>query len=94
MEPKLTLGVLILGGILGGLLAAAGCWHLMARIRRAQQRKREAAVARFANDYPRVVESWGGPQVLESQETLAALLRTYDPDSSPRPGWLRRLFGG
>lgn len=93
-EPKLKLGVVVLAGILGGLLAAAGCWHLMARIRRSQDRKREAGIARFANDYPRVVESWGGPQVLESQETLAALLRTYDPDSVPRPGWLRRLFGG
>jgi serine/threonine protein kinase len=94
VEPKTKLGVLILAGILAGLLVAAVCWYLMARIRRSQQRKREAGIARFANDYPRVVEAWGGPQVLESQETLAALLRNYDPDSVPRPGWLRRLFGG
>jgi hypothetical protein len=75
--------------------AVAGLsWWTMALIRRNARRKAAATIDRFAADYPRLVEGWGGRTVLESRETLGALIRTYDPSPPGRVGWLRRLFGG
>lgn len=69
-------------------------WSSMAAIRRHFRQKAVTTVDRFAADYPRLVEGWGGRRVLESRETLAALIKTYDPAEGNRVGWLRRLFGG
>jgi hypothetical protein len=90
-----------LDAALSGLFAAVAVlavggliWLAMAAIRRHLRRKWEAAVTRFGADYPKLVESWGGPQVLRSGETLEALLRAYDPAAVPQRGLFRRLFDG
>jgi hypothetical protein len=76
--------------------AVAGLsWWTMALIRRNARRKATVKIDRFAADYPRLVEGWGGRGVLESRETLGALIRTYSPESSQeKGGWLGRMFGG
>jgi hypothetical protein len=67
----------------------------MAVFRRRLARARATGVARFAADYPRLLEGWGGRSVLESQESVAALLKAMDPEvESARPGFFRRMFGG
>jgi len=82
-------------GVIGGVLAAWLFWWAMGAVRRHQVQKREAGIERFAADYPRLVEGWGGRIVLESPESVTALLKTIDPVAmaSP-PGFFRRLFGG
>ena len=86
---------MVVFGVIGGSLAAWGSWYPMAAVRRWLARAREAEIDRFAADYPRLVEGWGGRGVLESPESVAALLRTIDPAAGAgRAGFLRRLFGG
>ncbi|HEX4612764.1 MAG TPA: serine/threonine-protein kinase, partial [Urbifossiella sp.] len=78
-----------------GAAVAVGVWFAMAAVRRAQDRKWAAAAARFEGDYSRLVESWGGRHVLESQEAMAAVTRLFaPPDPSGPAGFVRRLFGG
>jgi hypothetical protein len=82
-------------GVVAGLLAGWLAWWAMAAVRRHLARTREARVARLAADYARLVEGWGGRAVLESLESVEAVLRTTDPAAEPaRPGFFRRLFGG
>ena len=80
-------------GIVGGAVVLALVLWGMAEVRRYFRRRAAGVIGRFAADYPRLVETWGGRGVLESRETVAALIRTYDPNP-PRPGFFRRLFGG
>ncbi|MBN9517629.1 protein kinase [bacterium] len=76
-------------------LVAGFIWAAMSAVRRAQARKWKTAADRFAADYPRVVEAWGGRNVLESPEAVAAVTRVLDPDAARgRAGFFRRLFGG
>lgn len=82
-------------GVIGGLLGAWGSWYPMAALRRHLARTREAGIDRFVADYQKLVEGWGGRGVLESPESVAALLKTIDPSATAgRPGFFRRLFGG
>ncbi len=81
--------------ITDGLAAAAASWWATARLRRHLRDKFDRGVGQFAADYPRLVAGWGGRGTLEGGETIAALLKTYDPEAAVRrPGFLRRLFGG
>jgi hypothetical protein len=82
-------------GLAGGILAGCLFWWAMASVRRWLVRTREAEIDRFAADYPRLVEGWGGRGVLESTTAVAALLRTIDSSiAAGRLGFFRRLFGG
>jgi len=87
-----------LGGVVGvvvGLIVAGLSWWGMRAIPPHYRRKEEQAAERFLADYPQLVQQWGGREVLKSRETLAALIKTYTPESeSWKPGWLRRFFGG
>jgi hypothetical protein len=83
--------VYVIGTVIG-VIVAAYAWVAMAAARRAVRRGWEATLARFAADYPRLVEGWGGPDVLRSPEAVAGLLRMHDP--TWRPGLLRQWFGG
>ena len=80
--------------IVVGVTVVALFWWLMSLIRRHFRRRAVETIDRFAADYPRLVDTWGGRTVLESRETIAALVRTYEPATAQRAGWLRRLFGG
>ena len=84
----------VLFGVSGGCLAAWASWYPMAAARRQLARTLKAGIDRFAADYPRLVEAWGGWEVLKSPEAVAALLRTIDSGRASRPGFFRRLFGG
>jgi hypothetical protein len=65
--------------IVAALFVLWGGWMAMAAMRRNLHRKLEEAVGRFAADYSRLVEAWGGPAVLRSPEALAGLLKTFEP---------------
>jgi hypothetical protein len=87
--------LMVVFGVIIGLLVVWASWWAMAAIRRRLTRAREAGIARFAADYPRLLEQWGGRGVLESPESVAALLKTIDPEVGlARPGFFRRLLGG
>jgi serine/threonine protein kinase len=80
--------------ITGGVVAWLSWWG-MAAIRRNYRRKMVEAGNNLAADYPPLVSQWGGRRVLDSRETLAALIKTYTPEAwSTKGGWFRRLFGG
>jgi serine/threonine protein kinase len=71
-----------------------GSWWAMAAIRRHLRQKWDGAVNQFVADYPHLVAAWGGRVTLQSGETIAALLKTYDPEAAARrPGVFRQLFG-
>lgn len=80
-------------GILVGIGLVAGIYYGFYRGRESVRRKFRDAVDRFQRDYPKLVETWGGRDVLCGVHTVAVLLKQYDPESS-RPGLIGRLFGG
>jgi hypothetical protein len=67
-----------------GLVGAVASWWGMARIRQHCQRKWDEAGDRFAADYPRLIEQWGGRGMLESPPAFEALLKKYDPPAETR----------
>ena len=82
-----------------GTLAAVGMfgvgWWGAAKIRMTQDRKWAAVCDRFAADYPRLVEAWGGRHILESPEAMDAVTKLIDPSAGAgQGGFFRRLFGG
>jgi serine/threonine protein kinase len=92
---QLGRGLSLAAGLVAATITAVLSWWAMAAIRRSGRRQTTAAIDRFAADYPRLVESWGGRNVLESRETVGALIKTYSPEPPPeQPGWLGRMFGG
>jgi hypothetical protein len=67
----------------------------MATVRQRQDRRLEKTIDRFATDYPRLVEGWGGRHILDSTESLDAVTRLLDPAAAAGSGgFFRRLFGG
>ncbi|MFO0797508.1 MAG: serine/threonine-protein kinase [Gemmataceae bacterium] len=87
------------GGMAMGTLAGVGMfgvgWWGAAKIRRHQDQKWAGVCDRFAADYPRLVESWGGRHVLESPEAMAAVTKSIDPSAGANSGGIfRRMFGG
>ncbi|WP_145242777.1 serine/threonine-protein kinase [Urbifossiella limnaea] len=78
-----------------GVAVFALVWRWMAAVRVRQARWVAETTDRFAADYPRLVEAWGGRRVLDSPESLEAITRLLDPAAAGgRGGWLRRVFGG
>ncbi len=92
-DGKPEVGLLV--AVVFASLVAANIWLAMSAVRRAQARKWKTTADRFATDYPRLVEAWGGRHVLESPETVAAVTKALDPDAARgRAGYFRRLLGG
>ncbi|HYH69438.1 MAG TPA: hypothetical protein VD866_32385, partial [Urbifossiella sp.] len=94
-----SLGTMRGPGIVMGTLAGLGMfgvgWWGSAKIRGNQDRKWAAVCDRFAADYPRLVETWGGRHVLESPEAMEAVTKLIDPTAGTgQGGFFRRMFGG
>jgi serine/threonine protein kinase len=85
----------VLAAVVVGLAVFWVIWSGMARVRRGQAAKWSRTADRFVADYPRVVEGWGGRPMLESEQSVAAVMRLIDPEAgAAKRGWFRRLFGG
>lgn len=87
--PAALMALLAVAGVIGLV------WRLTTGARREHDRRWKALAARFEADYARLVAAWGGSAVLQSQETVAALIRVIDPDAGRKPaGIFRRIMGG
>jgi serine/threonine protein kinase len=85
----------MLAAVAGGGGGVWLVWRGMAAVRSAQDRKWRTVAAQFVADYPLLLESWGGRLMLESEESVAAVMRLLDPNAGRgRAGLFRRLFGG
>jgi serine/threonine protein kinase len=94
-ETSLIREVAVSIGLAVALLVGWLSWWGMARIRRHLRQKWDEAAGQLVADYPQLVAAWGGRGMLQTEETIAALLKTYDPESAAgRPGLVSRLFGG
>ncbi len=94
-DMKMNEFITILIVIIVGVWVAWLSWWGMAAIRKSFRRKMVEAGDNLAADYPQFVNQWGGRRVLDSRETLAALIKTYTPEAwNTKGGWFRRLFGG
>ena len=87
--PSALMAALAVAGILGLL------WRVTVAASRGHDRRWKATAGRFEADYARLVAAWGGPAILQSHETVAALIRVIDPAAGRRSaGIFRRIMGG